>query len=159
MNDEKINNAEQRRKALALEILTPGFSQKEFAERWGVADPQISLDKKSKEFLSARNGHLVEKSIEVLMKALEDDDRKVAMFVLDKMNALQTDEPTDTNSQASDLLSRIFRVPDDTAALRRENEQLKARLAAIEQRLSALNGIGADILNTIPSTDTGEASQ
>jgi hypothetical protein len=143
--DEPSNTAD-RRKALAESILLPDFKQSEFAKQWGVSDSQISLDKKSKEFLSVRNGKLIDVSIRGIYHAAMNGDVKAQMFVVERTCALMPEDGESMGSNAATTLLASILSPGD-AALRAENERLKTRLAAIEDRLGKLNGLGKEVLN------------
>ncbi len=156
MPENQSNTAADRRKALAESILLPDFKQSEFAKEWGVSDSQISLDKKSKEFLSLRNGKLIDVSIAGIYRAAMGGDLKAQMFIVERTGALQPEDGEVIGDAATELLTRIF-APSDPA-IRAENEALKARLAVIEERLSKLNGIGQEIMQGTDTTGTGDVN-
>ena len=127
----------------------------ELAERFGCDERTITRD-----FQSAELAELISQAVPIsakihglpaafanICKAIDSGDLKTSKWLIEQTGILARLEaaPTgDTNASAT-LLASIL-APGDPA-LRAENERLKARLAAIEDRLSKLNGLGKEVLN------------
>jgi len=74
---------------------------------------------------------------------------RVGQWALEKLRDFEAESDT-TDNAATTLLDAILHGSDH------EKEQMRAELAEIKLRLSKLNGIGADVLQGLDTTHTGE---
>ena len=127
-----------------------------------VSEGQISQDRKSSEYLDertrvggqrrkrilAKSWKMVEAVIDAGLEkdSKEADINRASNMVQFVINRTKEADSADEDSTHADFIAKMF--GPDTSELRRGNEELKARLATIEERVTKLNGVGAEIIKT-----------
>ena len=164
--DPRNLKAADRRRYIAWRILgSPGkIMQKQLAEECGCSEASISADMDTVEYMTEAaevfksfiKKQLLPKAIGNVARHMERESKgdKTPVVSLEMLkqygHLLVQDMPGPEDNTARTLLDTILHAADP------EKEAMRAELAEIKLRLSKLNGIGADVLQGLDNTDTGD---
>ena len=164
--DPRELSAKDRRRYIAWRILgSPGKGiQKQLAEECGCSEASISADMDTVEYMTEAaevfksfiKKQLLPKAIGNVARHMERESKgdKTPVVSLEMLkqygHLLVQDMPGPEDNTARTLLDTILHAADpEKEAMRRELDELK-------RRVGALNGIGADVLQGLDTTHTGE---